>query len=83
MRFEIPALLGASLGLRAVEDLVPTVVGVAIGVLRLGLVVGFYWRCGVWAERVARRKEIYHPQYFVLGPIGLVMALAARDGAVR
>ncbi|MFF1819944.1 hypothetical protein ACFVWG_21765 [Kribbella sp. NPDC058245] len=84
MWLETAGLLGASLALRPVEDIVPTVVGVAIGVLRPGLLVGFYWRSAVWAERVARRKEIYHPQYFVLGPIGLVMALVARDGrAVR
>jgi hypothetical protein len=42
------------------------------------LLIAFNWRAACWAERVARRKGIYHPQYFVLGPIGLLMALATR-----
>lgn len=43
------------------------------------LLLAFNLRAGHWAERVARSKGIYHPQYFVLGPIGLVMALVTEN----
>ena len=72
--------LGVLVGVMVVLRLMPVhgVPGLLLGVLSFGVLVTFLWRCGVWAERVARRKGVYHPQYFVLGPIGLVMALLAR-----
>jgi hypothetical protein len=78
MWIELGALLAVLVGL---DLAVGAVHGVSGWLLRLGgfaLLVTFVLRCGVWAERVVRRKGVYHPQYFVLGPIGLVMALLAR-----
>ncbi|MET7280306.1 hypothetical protein ABZS29_18865 [Kribbella sp. NPDC005582] len=79
MWVEIALIIGAlvveSFAVRAVDG----VLAWALGAVGTALIIGFWWRCGVWAERVARRKNVYHPQYFVLGPFGLLAALCAKD----
>ncbi|WP_145812181.1 hypothetical protein [Kribbella amoyensis] len=60
---------------------VPRGPGIALGVAGLASLVLFYKWCGDAAESLARAKGIYHPQYFVLGPVGLIMAgLSRRRG---
>jgi hypothetical protein len=78
MWLELVLIVAAITALSLLVDAVHGVPGLVLGLIGSVLSIGLYWRCGVWAERVARRKNIYHPQYFVLGPIGLVMALCTR-----
>ena len=83
MWVELALLISALIVMSVAVDAVDGVLAWALGALGTALMIGFIWRCGVWAERVARRKTVYHPQYFVLGPLGLVMALCAKDKTPR
>jgi len=76
---ELALVIGVLIVLRFAMRAADGAPGWVLGVLGSALTLGLYWRCGVWAERVVRRKNAYHPQYFVLGPIGLVMALCLKD----
>ncbi|GAB3954736.1 hypothetical protein GCM10029976_097680 [Kribbella albertanoniae] len=83
MWLEITLIIAVLAVLRFTATAVDGVPGLLLGFLGAALLIALYWRCGVWAERVARQKNIYHPQYFVLGPLGLVMALCAKDKSAR
>jgi hypothetical protein len=83
MWIELGALLAVIVGERLVDGAVHGVLGLVLGVAALAVLVTFFLRCGLWAERISRQKGVYHPQYFVLGPIGLVMALCARTPRPR
>ncbi len=83
MWVELTLIIGAAIVLRFAIRAADGVPAWALGAVGLALTIGFAWRCAVWAERVARRKNAYHPQYFSLGPLGLVMALCLKDKSVR
>ncbi|NIK54741.1 hypothetical protein BJY22_000458 [Kribbella shirazensis] len=70
----VGAMFGARLLAGTVHGAPSSVLRAVAGLLLIALLL----RSSRLGERVARRKGIYHPQYFVLGPIGLVMALVAR-----
>ncbi|WP_350279253.1 hypothetical protein [Kribbella sp. HUAS MG21] len=78
MWLELGLTLGAMSGARLLTGTVHGAPSYVLGAVASLLLLTFALRAGVWAERVARRKGIYHPQYFVLGPIGLLMALATK-----
>lgn len=52
--------------------------GTAVAILGMVSIVLFYKWSGDAAEVLSRSKGFYHPQYFVLGPIGLIMAILRR-----
>lgn len=81
MWLELGVTLGTSLGIGWLASHLHGPLSVVPRVVATLPYLTFLWRSAVWAERVARRKGIYHPQYFVLGPLGLVKALLARDKA--
>lgn len=83
MWVELALLIGAMTALSFAVKAVDGAAAWVLGAPSLALAIGFIWRCAVWAERVARRKNAYHPQYFTLGPLGLVMALCLKDQSVR
>ena len=83
MWVELALIIGAMIALSFAIKAVDGVLAWVLGALGLAVTIGFSWRCAVWAERVARRKNAYHPQYFTLGPLGLVMALCLRSRTDR
>ncbi|GAB2679907.1 hypothetical protein [Kribbella swartbergensis] len=79
MWLELGLTFAASLGTGWVAGALHGAPSLVLRLIALLLLITFLLRAARWAERVARRKGIYHPQYFVLGPIGLLMALCATD----
>ncbi|TCO41050.1 hypothetical protein EV646_116142 [Kribbella antiqua] len=79
MWLELGLPFGAMQGAGWVAGTMHGAPSLVLRVLAVVLLLIFLLRAARWAERVARRKGIYHPQYFVLGPIGLIMALCAKD----
>jgi hypothetical protein len=79
MWLELGLTFGASLGAGWVAGTLDGAPSLVLRLIAVLLLITFLLRSALWGERVARRKGIYHPQYFALGPIGLLMALCARD----